>query len=768
MPEADPAPTEVMGSEPKGPLTGRPLLRSEDPALVRGDVAFTADIRHRWLDGAAHIAFVRSPLAAGTIERIDVTDARSMPGVIATLTGRDIDHLAPYALPIGDRFAQPLLPRRTIGFAGQALALVVADSEARAADAVEAVDVVVTTIEPVLDLDDALGRPDADGSTIGGVIGATRLEAPHDPTRFVADVVVELEQWSPRQLPAPIEGRAVAAVEMEGRLTVWAATQTPHAFRTNLAKLFDVPERSIRVIASAVGGGFGGKVSRTAEEYLVPLMARRLGAPVRWNETRSEYFATATQGRGERVTITLAGSSDGRIEALRARLVKDGGAYPLIGVMLPGTYTAKVANGCYDIGHVEFSSVAVTTNKPPTSAYRGAGRSPYIAALERTVDRFAHSIGLDPAEVRRRNLIRPERMPYRTPTGALYDEADYPADLERALVAAGHTRLRAEQQRRRAAGHVQALGIGIACYNHMTTGGGGEAASVTVEADGRAVVVTGSTSQGQGHATTWAQIAADVLAIEIGSIRVVEGDTDAIGSGVGAVGSRSLQTAGLAIHRAATDVVERARSSAAELLEAAPVDIVLAADGSGFHVIGTPARTVDWASVVSSGPASEISCGDFYDTEGRNTFPSGTHLAVVEVDIETGRVVLRRLVAVDDAGTVVNPLVVAGQLHGGIASAVGQVLGEVIVHDRVGNQVTGSLLDYPLPTADQLPSFELVPSATASGLNSLGFKGVGESGTVGATGAVHNAVVDAMTHLGVEHLDLPCTPERVWRAIHRR
>jgi aerobic carbon-monoxide dehydrogenase large subunit len=378
--------------------------------------------------------------------------------------------------------------------------------------------------------------------------------------------------------------------------------------------------------------------------------------------------------------------------------------------------------------------------------------------------------GLDRSEVRRRNLIPPERMPYTTPTGALYDEADYPGDLERALAAVGYDTLRATQADRRRAGDRLALGIGIACYNHMTTGGGGEEARVSVDADGSATVVTGTTSQGHGHATTWAQIASDALGIPVERIRVVEGDTDAIATGVGAVGSRSLQTAGMAIHRAATEVADRGRRLAAELLEAPVGDLVVAEGGVGFHVIGTPARTVTWAEVAAAvadngQPADELTCGDFYDTEGRNTFPSGTHVAVVEVDTETGLVRLRRLVTVDDAGTVVNPMIVEGQLHGGIASAVGQVLGEVILHDDAGNQVTGTLLDYPIPTADQLPSFEVGLSGTASSLNALGFKGVGESGTVGATGAVHNAVVDAVSHLGVRHLDLPCTPERVWAAI---
>jgi carbon-monoxide dehydrogenase large subunit len=564
----------------------------------------------------------------------------------------------------------------------------------------------------------------------------------------------------------------VAAVHDEGRLLVWAATQTPHAFRAHLADLLPYRRDEIRVIASVVGGGFGGKVSRTVEEYLVPLLAHRLGHPVRWNETRTEYFASATQGRGERISITLAGTRSGRLTALRANLVKDGGAFALVGPVLPDAYTAKVANGCYDIDHVEFNSVAVTTNLPPTSAYRGAGRSPYIGALERAVDRFAAEVDLDPAEVRALNLITPDLMPYTTPTGARYDEADYPEDLDRALQAVGYHDLRAEQRRRRQAGggdaaRQPAMGIGIACYNHMTTGGGGEEATVTVSADGSALVVTGTTSQGHGHATTWAQIASDVLKIDVSRIRVVEGDTDAIGSGVGAVGSRSLQTAGLAVHRAATEVMAQAARRAADVLEAAHDDVVAADDGSGFHVIGTPARAVAWAQVVEDQPSHELTCGDFYDTEGRNTFPSGAHVAVVEVDPETGMVKLLRLVAVDDAGTVVNPMIVEGQLHGGIASAVGQVFGEVIEHDRSGNQLTGSLLDYPVPTSDQLPSFEIMPSATASSFNQLGFKGVGESGTVGATGAVHNAVIDAISHLGVTHLDLPCTPQRVWEAINR-
>ncbi len=775
----------VDGSNPE-PRIGAPLRRLEDDELVRGMAPFTADLRDPVLDGALHVAFVRSPVAAGTIRTVDGTDAAAEPGVVAVLTGADlaadpsVTNLAPFSQAFGDDLAQPILPTERVGFAGQVVAAVVAETAALAADAAEAVLVELDPTEPVLELDDALNRP-------ANVLEASRFRSMPPPSRGSDAatgtaagegdrVEVALTQWSPRQLPAPIEGRAIAAVVDGGRLRVWAATQTPHAFKAGLGQVLGLAPEEIVVVAPAVGGGFGGKTSRSAEEFLVPILARRLGRPIRWSETRSEHFATATQGRGERIAMVLVGDRSGRFTHLDVELVKDAGAYPLVGVQLAAGYTTKVANGCYDIATVDFRSVAVLTNRPPTSAYRGAGRSPQIAALERLVDRFAVEVGLDPAEVRRRNLIDPADMPFTTPTGAIYDEADYPGDLTRALAAAGYDDVKAEQAGRRAAGDHRAIGIGIACYNHMTTGGGGEEAQVSIEVDGTATVVTGTTSQGHGHATTWAQIASDVLTIPVERIRVVEGDTDAIATGIGAVGSRSLQTAGLAIHRSATEVLDRARQRAAEELEAAVGDVVVSQDGSGFHVVGTPARSVGWDTVAAAAAAAdvdtgatgqerELTCGDFYDTEGRNTFPSGAHVAVVEVDTETGLVVLQRLIGVDDAGVVVNPTIVEGQIHGGMASAIGQVLGEVIVHDDAGNQVSGSFLDYPLPTTDQLPSFETIASPTPSSLNALGFKGVGESGTVGATGAVHNAVIDAIAHLGVDHLDLPCTPERVWNAI---
>ncbi len=372
---------------------------------------------------------------------------------------------------------------------------------------------------------------------------------------------------------------------------------------------------------------------------------------------------------------------------------------------------------------------------------------------------------MDPAEVRRINLVRPDQMPFRTPTGAVYDEADYPADLEDALDLIGYDDLRRQQAERRRAGATRQLGIGIACYNHMTVGGGGEEASVTILPNGRARVITGSTSQGHGHATTWAQIAADVLAIAVTDIEVVEGRTDLIATGVGAVGSRSLQTAGVAIHRSATDLVAQARELAAELLEAAVGDVVLDHGTGTFHVVGTPARAVTWAQIEAQTERDELTCGEVFDNGGKDTFPSGTHVAVVEVDVETGAPRVLRFAGVDDAGVRVNPMIVDGQLHGGIAAGIGQVLGEAVHYDEQGNLRTPTFVDYQIATIDELPNFELRPSAVPTSFNELGFKGIGESGTIGATPAVHNAIVDAVRHLGVDHVELPCMAQRVWAAI---
>ena len=604
------------------------------------------------------------------------------------------------------------------------------------------------------------------------------LVAGHEPAAFDADVVVDQEMWNPRQLPSPIETHVqLTAWDAHGHLHIWATTQRPHGFRDQLADVFELDPATIHVHAPAVGGGFGGKVSRTQDEHALVMIAKKVGRPVRWVQTRGEYFTGATQGRGEHFSFRLAGTSSGRITALSCHVLKDSGAYPGVGATLPARYNSFGVSGPYDISHCEFSSTAVVTNAPQVSAYRGAGRGAYIAALERLIDIYACRIGVDPVEVRRQNLVRRDQMPFTAVTGVVYDEADYVGDLDQALELVDYEATRAEQAQRRSAGDVRQLGVGIATYHLQTADtGGAEEARVEIDAGGRATVYTGTTDQGHGHTATWAQIAADTLGMDIENIDVIEGSTDHTPTGVGAVGSRSLQTAGIAIKTASQNLVDRAREVAADLLEASVDDVqceVVDASGSPqarFHVAGVPAVYVGWPDVAAvthaADQADELVCGESHNLGDNTAFPSGTHIAVVEVDVETGHVELVRFVGVDDCGVRVNPMIVEGQLHGGIVSGISQVLGEDMRYDDDGNPLTTNFADYGIATADLLPDIELAASETLTSFNELGAKGVGEAGGVGSVGAVHNAVVDAIRHLGVEHVELPCTPVRVWNAIN--
>lgn len=765
------------------PLTGQRIARGEDHAFLTGSATYVADLVEPELADAAAVTFVRSTFGHARFTIVDVESARRALGVLAVVTADDHDivPVGPFAENMHAVFTQPLLAEKRVRYLGEPLVAIVAETIEAAIDAAELVVIDYEPLPAVVDAYDAL----ADTAVIfdGTDTARTRaVVAPWQPTNTVfavpaattedarfaaADVSVTLRVRNPRQSPAPIEPRVMACVWKGDDLLVWSATQVPHNYASKLAELYDMPGENIRVIAGPhVGGGFGGKTSRSPAERIMPLLARRAGRAVRWMDTRSDYLAAATQSRAEHIDITLAGSADGRFDALRVHMVKDAGAYPGVAARLPGPYSAPMAGGCYDIDHIEFSHDVVVTNAPQVGAFRGAGRAPLIDALERAVDEFARVAGLDPAEVRQINLIRPEQMPYATPLGGNYDEANYPADLTTALDAAGYGELRRQQADRRAAGDRHQLGIGIGCYVHLTGGGGGEEASVAMHPDGTATVVTGSTSQGHGHVTTWAQIAADVLGLPIDSIRVVEGDTAAIASGSGAVGSRSAQTAGIAIHNAAEKAVEQGRGIAAQLLEAATADIVFDIGRSQFEVRGTPARGVTWVDVATAAASDgdPITCGDFFDPE-TGVVPSGAHIAVVEVDIETGATTVVRFVGVDDAGLRINPTIVEGQLHGGIAVGIAQALGEEMVYDADGTLLTSNFADYAIIPIDWVPQFELIASETRTSRNQLGIKAVGESGPVGATAAVHNAIVDAVSHLGVTHIDIPCHPERVWRAL---
>ncbi len=751
--------------------TGQSMLRREDPDLLTGRAIFVADLEIEQLADSCHAVFVRSTFAHARIESVSVIDAGVMPGVVRVVTSDEISHLVtrPFAPSFHEDFAQPLLAGHRVRYVGEPIAVVLAETVAQAVDAAELVEVSYAPLEAVVGPDRAV----ADGVLLfdgaGTNIVARGSAAKAEPEIFDrAAVVVHRRVVNPRQSAAPIEPRGVACFWSGDDVHLWSSTQRPHNLRDRVSKLYGIDRQRVHVVAGPnVGGGFGGKGTASVEEQLIPELSRLVERPVRWIETRTEHQTASTQGRGEILDVTLVGTREGVFEGVRMHLLKDCGAYPVGGALIPPNYSGPMVSGPYVIPHAEFAYTSVVTNAPSIGAFRGAGRAPVIDALECAVDGFAATIGMDPADLRRRNLVTAEQMPYTSATGVVYDEADYPRDLERALELADYSRLRVEQERRRAATDVRQLGIGVVPYNHMTNGAGGEDAHVTIRPDGSALVITGSTSQGHGHDITWAQIASDVLAIPVEAIEVVQGNTDAIATGIGAVGSRSLQTAGVAVHRASEVLVDRARQLAADHFEADAGDVVLDTDRGVFHVVGTPAVGMGWSelAIVGQHTDNELACGENF--AGPNTFPSGCHIAIVEVDTETGGAQVVRFVAIDDAGPRVNPMIVDGQLHGGIAAGIGQALGEIVDFDDDGNPITANFMDYAIATIDLMPLFELEPSTTSSSFNQLGFKGVGESGTIGAAAAVHLAVVDAIRPLGVSHLDMPCTPLRIWEAINR-
>jgi CO/xanthine dehydrogenase Mo-binding subunit len=567
--------------------------------------------------------------------------------------------------------------------------------------------------------------------------------------------------------PSPLEPRSSAAeLGADGRLTAWLSTQTPHQDRMVLAGTLGLEPDQVRVIAPDVGGGFGAKTIN-AEELLVVWLARKLGRPVRWTETRSESMIALPHGRAQRLDFTIGGTRDGKVLAYRLESLQDAGAYPALGAFLPNL-TALMASGVYDIPRIEFQGRAVATNTTPISAFRGAGRPEATQAIERAIDTFAAELGLDPAEVRRRNFISKDAFPHTTVTHAAYDSGDYEGALELALRSAGYDELRAEQQRRREEGGAKQLGIGLSCYVEITNGvAESEFGEVEITPEGGAIVRTGSFSHGQGHETTFAMIAAERLGLPLDKVVVHKGDTDEIARGTGTYGSKSTQIGGAAARLAADDVVEQAKQLVADYLEASPADIVLDPAVGRLHVAGDPSSGISWADLASRASADER-LGELkaeHEFQAAPTFPFGAHVAVVEVDTETAKVELLRLIAVDDAGTLINPLVAEGQVHGGVATGVAQALYEQVLYDEDGNPLTGTFVGYAFPSAADLPSWEAVEMETPTPMNELGAKGIGESGTIGSTPAVQNAVVDALAPFGVRHVDLPANGENVWRAL---
>jgi aerobic carbon-monoxide dehydrogenase large subunit len=733
-------------------ILGTRVLRSEDPRFLTsgGDYIEGIDV-----PGALHVAYVRAVAAHARI-RVEHAAAAAMPGVVTIVTAADVDlpDEAPPHERIPEHFGRPMLARDVVRFVGEPIAAVVAETRAQAIDAAELVEVQYEGLPVVVDVEAAR----SDERNVAFVLPSRAGDEIFDG----CDVVVTQRMVNQRLAPCPLEVRAVAARwEPDGRLTQWSCTQGPHGTRNHLARVLGIEREMVRVITPDVGGAFGAKNGSYPEEVLVPWLARRLGRPVRWVETRSESMLGLGHGRNQIQTATLGGTRDGKLLAYRLNVIQDIGAYSSGATMLPWM-TRLMAGGVYDIEKIDVDVVCVATNTTPSEAYRGAGRPEATAAIERMVDRFAAELGMDPTEIRRRNFITPDKFPFTTKTRATYDTGEYEAALDRALSIAGYEQLRADQAARRERSDRIQLGIGCCVYVEITNPGAeDEYGSVEVLADGRAIARTGTSAHGQGHDTAFAMVVAAKTGIPFEQIEVRHGDTDDVPRGNGTGGSRSLQAGGSAIDGAAEILVARARDDAARLLEANPDDVVLDAATGRFHVAGTPSIFRTWTDLAQAEPMF----AEFDFAPPGATFPFGAHIAVVEVDTETGVVRLVRHIACDDAGTILNPMLFDGQVHGGVAQGAAQALYEWFEYDDEGNPRTATFIDYALPSAAELPSFERVPMETTTPLNPLGAKGVGEAGTIGATPAVHNAVIDALAPFGVPHLDMPCTPERVWRAV---
>ncbi|MGY1762174.1 xanthine dehydrogenase family protein molybdopterin-binding subunit [Geodermatophilus sp. SYSU D00779] len=776
---------------------GKARRRKEDARLITGRTTWTDNTV---LPGMLHLAVVRSPVAHAKIGSIDVSAAQEAPGVIAVLTGRDVadeQGSIPCAWPVTPDMVNPGHPSIAVdevNHVGEAVAVIVARSKAAAQDAVELVDVDYDLLPAVLDMEEAVAE--------GAQLTHDHLESnrsfhfvfesgdagtgQHTDEAFRdAEVVVSRRFVQQRLIPAFMEPRSVVVQPQGDNYTMWSSTQVPHILRIMLAMVTGVPEHKLRVVAPDVGGGFGGKLQVTPEEVISLLVARRLGKPVKWTETRSESLMTAHHGRDQIQYIDIAADREGNVKGLRCRILADMGAY--LRLVSPGVPVlgAFMFNGIYKFPAYRFECDGIFTNKTPTDAYRGAGRPEATFAIERIMDELAVELGMDPLELRRRNWIRAEEFPFTSVAGMTYDSGDYETATQKALELLGYDELRAEQRRRRESNDPVQLGIGVSTFTEMCGlapsrvlgslsygAGGWEHASIRMLPTGKVEVVSGATPHGQGHETAWSQLVADRLGVPFEDIEVLHGDTSISPRGLDTYGSRSLVVGGAAVVNAAEKVVAKARRVAAHLLEASEDDLDFS--GGKFSVRGTPGAEVSIQEIALAtfaahnfpeGVEPSIDADATFDPENFS-FPHGTHLCAMEVDTETGMVKIRKYACVDDVGTIVNPLIVEGQIHGGLAQGIAQALFEEAVYDADGNLTTGTFVDYLVPSAADLPHFDTGNTVHEAPGNPIGAKGVGEAGTIASTPAVVNAALDAVRHLGVSDIRMPLTPERVWRAIH--
>lgn len=744
-------------------ILGHPVLRREDPRFLTGQGAFVANLIPL---GAAHVVYVTSTEPHARLLSVDMEAAAAAPGVLGVFTAADIDpEVVVYPPPfpgMNEQMPRTMLARDLVRYVGEPVVAVVADAPGRAADAADLVAVDYEPLSPLVDLEASLR---GDVVLFEGIDDQTvyRCAVGEAPDFGEYEVVVRARFHNQRMSAAPIEARTGFSHWEGDRLIHHTATQGSHNVKTALMAIYGLDPEQVLVITPDVGGSFGAKFRCYPEEALLGWLARRLGCPCAWAETRTQSMTGLGSGRGQIQDVIVGGSRDGRIAAYQLEVIQDSGAYPLIAGFLP-RMTMAMFTGVYDIGAAGYQAVSVPTSTTPNGAFRGAGRPEASSAIERAVDLFAAEIEMDPAEVRRRNFLDPEAFPHTAVSGVSYDSGDYGKALDLALEAAGYSDLRAEQAARRTNGSQSLLGIGLSTYVEVTaTTGAGDFASVELGTDGMVRAVTSSTPHGQGHETVWPMIVAEVLGVEMSRVMAVGGDTDCTPRGQVTGGSRSAQIVGSMLVDASQRLVEQVLPTAADLLEAAANDVIHDQEAGCFHVAGTPAVSVGWDAVAAALDSPLVVESEF--ESGGQTFPFGAHVAVVEVDAETGRTELVRLVAVDDAGTVLNPLIFDGQIHGGIAGGVAQALLEEVAYDADANPLTTNFADYAVISAAELPSFELVRSETPTDRNLLGAKGVGESGTVGATAAVQNAVIDALSPYGITHLDMPLSPERVWKAM---
>ena len=773
-------------------LVGQRVKRREDPRLIQGRGTYVDDVA---LVGMQHIAFRRSEVAHGKIKSIDTKAAAAMDGVEAVYTGADIAKLLP-PMPIGTPFPSPehrAVAVDTVRFVGEPVAVVVARDRYVARDAANAISVDYDLLPAVVDVEQAMtGKPVvihpafANNLAVPLVPSGTGIvpDKPADDSAIEAafkkaDVVVSQRMVNHRLAPSAIEPRGVVAHYEPGKgtMTIWSSTQNPHILRTFIAALNGMGQDQVRAIAPEVGGGFGAKINIYAEEYVCSAISKALGIPVKWNEDRTEAFVATTHGRDILAYVDIAAKRDGTLLGLKLRLIADIGAYNMLLTAAIPTLTQMMANATYNIPAIRSTLTEVFTNKTPTDAYRGAGRPEATYFVERAMDMLARELKMDPAELRRKNFIQPNQFPFATQAGAVYDSGDYAKALDCALKNANWEQLKKERDAARAKGRLVGLGLsmyvevcGIGPSAALPTGGW-EHAQVTVERDGRISATTGASPHGQGNETTFAQMLADQFGVPLEHVTILHGDTGVVKQGIGTFGSRSQAVGGTVIHLAGAKVKAKMAKFAAAMMEASEDDLVF--ENGTIAVKGAPASAKKFADIAAYAyvpvplpPGLDPGLSDeaFWEP-ANNTYPFGCHISMVEIDRETGEPRLLKMVAVDDAGTLINPLIVEGQIHGGLAQGIGQAMVEEVVYNEDGQLVPGSFLDYAMPRAIDFPRFELDATVTPTPCNPLGAKGVGEAGTLGSTPSVVSAVVDALSEFGVKHVDMMLRPEKLWKII---